>query len=127
MKPYLNFALKTIVGFFKLLRTPEKLTLKNIKAYFQGNLRLLRIDKLEPHLKQQFFYRLTKMDEGCVRNKMCPCECPAIAKQLSDEPCEKNCYIWMLDKEVWNTYCEIHNLNLTAIEFTGEAVLRRLS
>lgn len=105
---YLIFIFKTFLNFFIYF---PKLTPKRIVAYFKGNWRLMHFNSLPNHIKEQFFYRLTKMNPECLKNKQCPCTCPYPEKQLDDSPCENDCYPFMLDEESWNLLCKVSNLD----------------
>lgn len=83
-----------------------KINLKNIKGYLQAHYRQVLDDMgfLEKHVYEQWVYRIGVMDESCLINGMCPCECEVPAKQLEDRSCENHCYKNMLSKEEWEEY-----------------------
>lgn len=80
-----------------------KMTPSNIKGFLQGNIRKIldSVNYLPEHIKEQWIFRIGMMDESCLINKQCPCECKVPEKQLEDRPCENNCYTKMLSKEDW--------------------------
>jgi hypothetical protein len=80
------------------------MTLDNIRQYIQGNMRLAEINHLESHVLEQFLYRFSKMNPRCIKDGQCPCKCPFPGKQLSDGPCDNDCYGFMLDESEWEIF-----------------------
>lgn len=118
---YLRFLLflvksvKLIPIYFK----KNKLTLKNVKNFLQGNYRLFTFHDKPLYLQEQLYFRLTKMDRTCVSNKQCPCGCEIIGKQLIDDACENNCYPAMMDGETWEVYKQIYKIDMSAVKEIG--------
>lgn len=102
--------------FHYLIYEREKLTLENIKAVYQGYMRLLTIDSQPRHIREQFYWRLFKRDEGCKEAGKCPCNCKAPFKQLDDRACDKNCYIVMIDEKSWDLYKTLSNITAENLE-----------
>ena len=102
----------------------KKITLGKVKAFYQGTKRKLEFSKLPEYVQDQFYYRITKMDKTCIANGMCPCTCPFPAKQLSDEPCEKNCYPWIMEKNIWEEYCKVMNIDITFVRAEALKLLK---
>lgn len=108
---------------YYIFTAPSKLSLKNVKKYFTGNKRKLFYEDLEPHIKEQFLYRVTKIDNECLTNKMCPCECPVIERALADEGCDKGCYLDMLDVKTWGYYKGVSSINMKEVENEANIIL----
>ena len=120
---YLKFLFKTFLGFFTHFRD---LTLENIKRYFQGSTRYLFLESLEEHIKDQFFYRVTVTPQDCIE-KGCPgCGCTFPERQLTDDPCIKNCYPWFLEKKDWENYCVANQINITFVRKRATEILDNL-
>lgn len=85
-----------------------KPTLSNIKGFLSAHYRqaLDELGFLESHIKEQWLYRIGIMNEECLRNGVCPCNCSVPEKQLENRACENNCYTPMLSKEEWEKYKE---------------------
>lgn len=105
---------------------PAKITLKNIKKFFQGWTRwiVLKLSKnkfvkkvsdsigLLPGYKQeQFLFRLQTMNQECLKSGncvVCGCETPQL--QLADDACDGKCYPVMMNKEDWEKYKKEENI-----------------
>ena len=85
-----------------------KINLSNIKGFIQAHYRqvLDEMGFLDKHIYEQWLYRIGTMDEQCLINGMCPCECEVPAKQLEDRSCDNHCYREMLNAEEWKEYKE---------------------
>lgn len=96
-----------------------KINFLNVKGFIQGNFRKLLEDFpgiVEDHIYEQVQYRLGIMDENCIKNKMCPCECAVPNKQYEDRSCENHCYPPMMDKENWEKFKSLTNITKESIE-----------
>ena len=58
------------------------ITMKNIHAYLQGNLRMLAEQygpdylKMDPHIKEQIIFRMDVSNPECIQQKECKeCHC----------------------------------------------------
>ena len=91
------------------------ITLKNIKAYIQGNYRLLseRFGKLDTHIKEQVIYRDTVADLECKRIGECKCGCPLPDLYYADKTCEDSCYPELMDKDTWEKFKTDNNILIT--------------
>ena len=95
----------------------KDLTPENIKAYFQGNLRLLLDEEfniLAPHLKEQVLYRASICKDTCLINKECEyCGCSTPAKLYVTKSCNKGeKFPDLMDEVNWNTFKIENNVNL---------------
>lgn len=83
-----------------------KINLSNIKGFLQAHYRQIldEMGFLDKHIYEQWIYRIGIMNEECLINGMCPCECEVPAKQLEDRSCDNHCYRDMLSKEEWEEY-----------------------
>jgi hypothetical protein len=87
-----------------------KLTLDNIKAFAQGNARLLgdRLNLLEPHIKEQVAYRAAICHESCFigANERCDwCGCSLPGKWYATKSCnEGSKFPDLMDKDNWEKY-----------------------
>lgn len=86
----------------------KQITLKNIWAYIQGNIRYRlyynkRLSWLIPsHIKEQIECRINSMDRECYLKGMCKlCGCQTTALQMANKACDKPCYPVMLPKDIW--------------------------
>lgn len=101
----------------------NKITIQNVKNFIQGSYRLYTLQDQPIYIIEQLWYRLSKVNPDCLNNRMCPCSCPLVSKQLADQPCEKNCYPLLMDKTTWATYKEIFNLDMKQIEEFGKTII----
>lgn len=108
----LIYCLKNLIPdlFHYLLYERDKLTLENIKAVYQGYMRLLTLESQPKHIREQFYWRLFKRNDECKINGKCPCQCKAPFKQLDDRACEKSCYISIVPAESWELYKTLSNI-----------------
>lgn len=85
-----------------------KINVPNVKGYLQAHFRYVldEFDYLNEHIKEQWIYRIGVMDENCLINGMCPCECSVPEKQLESRPCDHNCYGFMLNEKEWEEFKE---------------------
>ena len=86
----------------------EQITLKNIYAYIQGNIRYKlyynrNLSWLIPlYIKEQIDCRIKSMDRECYFKGMCKlCGCQTTALQMANKACDKPCYPAMLSKQSW--------------------------
>lgn len=86
------------------------LTLKNVKAYIQGNVRLIQ-DKygegfmdLSTHVKEQVIMREALAKPACVIKKECDCGCAIPDLFYADKTCEDACYPVLLNRDEWNKF-----------------------
>ncbi len=85
----------------------KKITKSNIKGFMQGWSRKLLEEFpgfVPDYIYEQIHFRLGIMDEQCIINKECPCECSVPAKQYEDRPCENNCYPPMMKENEWEEF-----------------------
>ena len=90
---------------------------KDAFAVYQAYTRRIELqdDALEPHLAEQWMWRLTKSNPVCMNHGECFCGCPIPDLQLADKTCENSCYPEMMDKEAWESYKKEHNITLETI------------
>ena len=94
----------------------SKINLKNIKSYIQGNLRyhFKTILPLPDHLKEQYYYRLYKCKDDCLKSSKQLCEgcgCPVIKKAFASESCNLERFPNFLSGSKWREYKEQNNIN----------------
>jgi hypothetical protein len=87
------------------------ITLKNIQAYLQGNIRMLaeqygpEFIKMEPHIREQVMFRQDIANPECVNNKECKeCHCSIPGLFYADKTCGGECYPVMMNEEEWNKF-----------------------
>lgn len=98
----------------------KKINLPNIKGFIQGNLRKFLEDYpgfIDDYIYEQIQYRLGIMNEICLINKMCPCECSVPQKQYEDRSCENKCYPEIKNKEEWENFKTENNITKENIEY----------
>lgn len=93
----------------------EPLSIKNIYAYLQGNIRYYLfyhkyLYKLIPlHIFEQIEWRILKMDKSCYALGSCKlCGCQTTALQMANKSCKKPCYPKMMKKNHWKFYKECY-------------------
>ncbi len=121
MKKLFSIGLKAFKGLCYYIYSGKinKLTLSNVKGYFQGLSRMhdyTHNKNLEVFQEEQFYYRMFKMDKNCIDKKMCPCQCEVPAKQFEDRACENNCYPAMMNQEQWEVFKKVNDLNIREIK-----------
>jgi hypothetical protein len=86
-------------------------TLKNIKAYFQGNFRYsLYYSRyffwlIRKHIYQQIELRISVMDKSCYTSGACKlCGCSTTALQMANKSCDKPCYPTMMSRKEWRAF-----------------------
>jgi hypothetical protein len=95
----------------------KKITLGNIKAYIQGNLRYrLFYSKwlswlLPLHIFEQISYRLFVMNKECYNNGECvKCGCSTPQLQMANKACHGKCYPIMMNRTDWFIYKREYNV-----------------
>lgn len=88
----------------------NKINLKNIFYYLQGNIRYYlyysQFDGLiRNHIIEQIDARITCMDTTCYAQGSCKlCGCETTHLQMCNKSCEKPCYPAMVNKEDWKNF-----------------------
>jgi hypothetical protein len=83
---------------------------KNIKAYFQGNIRHwlyyhFHHRFIREHIKEQYVFRTRVMRKSCYDNGACDeCGCATTNLQFANKACDGKCYPHMMNKEAWEWY-----------------------
>ena len=95
----------------------KDITPENIKAYFQGNIRLLldeQFNTLAPHLKEQVLYRANICKDTCIPKKECQyCGCDLPGKFYVTKSCNKGeKFPDLMDEASWTTFKIENNVNL---------------
>lgn len=99
----------------------KKISIKNIVAYIQGNIRYrLYYSKYKPlirtHILEQIYLRIKSMNKECYDNGSCiKCGCKTTQLQMADKPCEGACYPPMVSKDKWN-YMKKGNITIIGQE-----------
>lgn len=96
-------------------------TLKNIKNYLIGNLRML-IDKFGPeflaldtHIQEQIIFREKVANDTCKASGYCKCNCSVPGLFYADKTCHDECYPEMLNENDWRAFKEkINQLELSS-------------
>jgi len=85
-----------------------KYSLKNIKAYLQGNIRyeLYYSERwkwlIPEHIKEQIEVRIKSMDRQCFNDGSCKiCGCKTTNLQMANIACEGDCYPVMVSRSRW--------------------------
>lgn len=96
-----------------MAKKPE-ITLKNIYAFFQGNLRMLgdRYNRLPAHQKEQVLWRLEICKDTCVKNGKCQyCGCKVPGKLYATSSCNGGKkFPNLMMKNEWEMYKKINNI-----------------
>lgn len=85
----------------------KEITIKNIFAFIQGNLRYKLYYShfkflIRTHIRQQIKLRIKVMDRDCYINGSCKiCGCKTTALQMANKSCAGNCYPVMMNKQEW--------------------------
>lgn len=98
----------------------SQITLSNIKGFLQGHFRQFVEDYpgvVGDYMYEQVQYRLGIMDEQCLLNKKCPCNCSVPSKQFEDRRCENECYGDMLSEEDWKQFKEDNKITKESISY----------
>lgn len=93
----------------------RRITLRNIKGFLQGKTREYKAEGLPDHIKEQVIWRISVMDENCLKNRECPCECEVPGKQFEDRECEEMCYPMMMEPHIWETFKEKIGINMERV------------
>ena len=86
------------------------ITLGNIKAYVQGNLRYYAekygpaFAKLDEHLREQIAFRELVANPECKEKEECKCHCPIPELFYADKTCEDSCYPVMMTRDEWTKF-----------------------
>ena len=87
----------------------EKVTLKNIIAYLQGNFRYRIFYSryfhwlMREHIREQIEYRIHSMNRECFERGSCiKCGCQTTHLQMANKACKGDCYPSMIDKYTWD-------------------------
>jgi hypothetical protein len=86
-------------------------TMKNIHAYLQGNLRMLAEQygpdylKMDPHIKEQIIFRMDVSNPECIQQKECKeCHCEIPNLMYANKQCGGQCYPEMMDADKWEEF-----------------------
>jgi hypothetical protein len=85
-----------------------KISIKNIIAYIQGNIRYKlwysKYKFLIPlHIREQIEMRIASMNVECYNQGSCvKCGCQTTHLQMANKACNGNCYPKMLSKNKWS-------------------------
>lgn len=66
------------------------------------------------------------MNEICLKNRKCPCECEVPGKQYEDRECEEACYPMLLDAYQWEQIREVYGIDDVAMERIKDKTRKRL-
>ena len=91
------------------------ITLKNIKAYIEGNTRMLgdNFGIVDEHIKEQVAYRATICKECVDAGKCTYCGCKVPGKLYVKESCNKGeRFPNLMSKEDWEKFKNENNINL---------------
>lgn len=97
-----------------------KITLPNIKGFLQGNARMFMSQffdfKLPSYMDEQIFYRMSIMNEECLKNRACVhCGCAMPNKAFEDRACDNACYPEMMDEKEWDLYKQDHRMDMDSV------------
>lgn len=85
----------------------NKITIKNIKQYLEGNTqRVLEELKLQPlHIQEQIAYRRLQCKDDCAINKQCiKCGCDFKGKTSVFESCNPERFPNLMSKPEWDKF-----------------------
>lgn len=91
----------------------NKITIKNIKQYVEGNTRTILNDlKLQPlHIQEQIAYRRLLCSKDCaVNNKCIICGCDFKGKTSIKESCNPDRFPDLMSKVEWEQYKQQHDI-----------------
>jgi len=99
----------------------SKITLNNIKSFFQGNYRMFidslgdkqnKYFKLEKHLKEQVLYRASLCQECKEEGECKVCGCSVPGKWFADKSCGGP---WgdMLNADDWEKFKQINKIDIS--------------
>lgn len=97
------------------------MTLKNVRAYLQGNYRYrLYYSKfkflIRKYIREQIDYRIGVMDLDCYKNGVCKmCGCMTTALQMANKRCDGDCYPPILNQIQWERYMHFKNVKADGI------------
>lgn len=103
----------------------KQLTIKNIIAYLQGNIRYALYYSrfkflIRKHIREQIKIRIDSMDRECFNNGSCKlCGCKTTALQMANKACDKPCYPKMFSRKKWNKVKEISREGHTFTEIAN--------
>jgi hypothetical protein len=87
------------------------ITMKNIHAYLQGNLRMLTEQygpdylKMDPHIKEQIIFRMDVSNPECIEQKECKeCHCTIPNLMYANKQCGGACYPEMMNADRWEEF-----------------------
>ncbi len=89
----------------------NRLSVKNIRRFIQGNYRLYTFEQQPQFLKEQIWFRLSKANSECTKTGKCYCGCEIQGLVAVESSCERNCYPVMMDEETWQIYKVINQVN----------------
>lgn len=96
---------------------PAKISLKNIKSFFQGYARKFSdaFGMLPKYKQEQVIWR-TERAKACMENGSCLyCGCDTPGKFYSDDACEdpeRKCYPDMMAEQEWEVYKRDNNIEI---------------
>lgn len=99
-----NLKIKSIKYIYDMKKT---LTIKNIRAYIEGNLRYTIYNSwfkflLPKSIREQVVMRLASTKTECINKGYCvECGCSIPALQLANKTCSGDCYPEMLNRKKW--------------------------
>lgn len=92
------------------------ITLKNIKAFIQGNVRMLgdKWDLVDPHVQEQVAYRGAICKDSCLAKGKCEvCGCSVPGKLYVTKSCNKGSkFPDLMGKEDWEKYKKENNIEI---------------
>lgn len=91
----------------------QKITVKNIKSFLEGNIQLgLEQLHLQPqHIQEQIAYRrLLCKDDCAISNKCIICGCDFKGKTSVKESCNKDRFPDLMSKLEWDKYKETNDI-----------------
>lgn len=85
----------------------NKITLKDVLAYIQGNIRYRLYNSnwswlMRNHIKDQIDMRILSMNKSCYNQGSCiMCGCRTTHLQMANKTCDNPCYPSMMNKKQW--------------------------
>lgn len=107
----------------------QDITLKNIASFLTGNWRYLefQLNALEPHLKEQFYFRIVSCKDSCMVLKECAhCKCEVPSRMLVDKDNQACPFPNLMNEKNWLDYKNALNLDIDRLTLEAENILKNL-
>jgi len=99
---------------------------ENIKAFIQGNLRMMLEDfgkhyntkffRLSPHIREQVLYRKHKCPDCLAEGHCSACSCSVPGKWFANDPCKGERYPKLMGEKEWENFKTNNNIVIDVSE-----------